>query len=466
MSLKFFNRLWKTLGFRLTLWYAVVFIVSSLTVFVFAYFHHFSTVQRKEGEIIQSKLSEYAARYHEEGIDAIREVSLERYTNKPVRFLIRVAGTDNNTLFLSVPDSWPNFDLQRLQTREVKETRGWIYLKAKDDEDMLEIGSILLHDGNLLQVGKSTEDWEELLENFLLVFASIMTPLILLSLIGGIFLAFRALRPLRSFISTINVINQTGRIDARVPRRHTGDEFDELGCLFNSMLDKIESLIKGMRAVLDNAAHDIRTPMTRLRGVAEMALQSHRSHEASQEALADCLEESERVLTILNTLMDISEAETGLMRLHFQTVDVSEVIENVVELYRDVAADKQITISTVVPKELCLPADYGRLQQVLANLLDNAIKYTPDSGRVEIAAHQRQQQVVVRVEDTGVGISPDELPKIWDRLYRGDQSRSQRGLGLGLSLVKATVQAHGGLVEVTSIPQTGSLFVIYLPLTR
>jgi signal transduction histidine kinase len=203
--------------------------------------------------------------------------------------------------------------------------------------------------------------------------------------------------------------------------------------------------------------------MTRLRGIAELALQSEEKGDLLREALVTCVEESERILAMVNTLMDISEAETGTMHLNSDTVSVLALIEQVVELYRDVAEDKKISLSVNAPPELSITADRNRMLQVLGNLLDNAIKYTSSGGRVDIEASADRHQVVITVTDTGMGIPPEELAKIWDRLYRGDKSRSQRGLGLGLSLVKAIVKAHQGRVEVSNALGQGAQFILYLP---
>lgn len=296
-----------------------------------------------------------------------------------------------------------------------------------------------------------------------MIFAIIILPVIGIGLAGGLFLARRALGPVRHLIHILHSIIQTGQTKTRVPVRHTGDELDELGGLFNTMLSRIESLIEGMRAALDNVAHDLRSPLTRLRGIAEMALGSSQNEETYREALADCLEESEHILTMLNHLMDISEAETGAMKLHLEPLNIRSLIEEVTDVYRYVAEEKDIMVHTFAPEELHVVADRNRLRQALANLLDNAVKYTPEGGQIDIEAFQQQQQITVVVRDTGIGISPDELPKIWDRLYRGDKSRSQRGLGLGLSFVRAIVQAHKGSVRVVSEPGHGSQFILSLP---
>ena len=296
----------------------------------------------------------------------------------------------------------------------------------------------------------------------------LLAAIVLAGLAGGRMLTWRALSPLRELRHTVESILQTGRTEARVPVPATRDEFAELGVLMNRMLDRIDTLIAGMRDALDNVAHDLRTPVTRLRATAETALREARSEEACREALADCLEEADRVMTMLDAVMDIAEAETGAMRLKIEEADVVAIVRDAVDLYADLAEEKSIAIEVAVPERLPIVADRARLTQALANLLDNAVKYTPAGGRVRVRASRDHvsSAITLEVEDTGVGIPADELPQIWDRLFRGDRSRSERGLGLGLSLVRAIVEAHGGRVEVQSTPGAGSTFMIELPIRQ
>src|SRR5262249_55401435 len=330
----------------------------------------------------------------------------------------------------------------------------------------IEIASVPLADGTLVQVGKSTEPREDLLRRFRAVLGLVTLTIVFVGLTGGWIVTQSAVSPIRRLTQAVRRIIRTGRTDARVPidspgSPGSGDAIDELTVLFNAMLDRIEGLVTAMRGALDNVSHDLRTPLTRLRGTAEMALASEPDLERYREALADCVEESDRVLVMLNALMDISEAESGTMQLRREPLAVREVVGRAVDLYKDVAEAKGVTLDWSAG-DVQVSGDRTRLEQVAANLIDNAVKYTPAGGRVEVRAGREDGDAVVRVSDTGPGIPTAELPRIWDRLFRGDSSRTERGLGLGLSLVKAIVEAHGGTVDAASEAGKGATFTVRL----
>lgn len=436
-------------GLRIALWYATMFIVGAAAIVSVTYFVTASSLAQRDQQVINSKLGTYAAAYSRGGLDLLADTVRAEQQTAPERLFVRVLDRGSEAVVSSLPDGW--------------------------DPAKLETGSIRLGDSTVVQVGKSMEAREDLLARFRAALGIVTIVIVLVALGGGFLVTRSAVVPIRQLTQTVEGIIRTGHTGARVPTGKAGgagtaggrggpggdDAIDELTAVFNIMLDKIEGLVTAMRGSLDNVSHDLRTPLTRLRGMAEMALAGPPDLDRYREALADCVEESDRVLVMLTTLMDISEAESGAMQLNREPVRLADVVSRAVDLYHDVADAKGVTIA-VRTDDVAVSADRIRLEQVAANLIDNALKYTPAGGRVEVDVRRDGDRAVLSVHDNGVGIPADELPRIWDRLFRGDSSRTERGLGLGLSLVRAVVQAHGGTVDVNSAPGQGSTFEVNL----
>ena len=464
MSSKILRKTPKTIGFRLTFWYSAIFIVSVSLLFLFAYIYLETTLVRKDHDETLSRLRELKSFYQSGGVFLlIKGISASKKSPEKNKFFIRIADRENHTLYIYLPYQWVGFDIGKLET--IPPAGGkWIRIPDRYQRGFLEVTSTRLARGGWLQVGQDTRERRRILEKFKGTTTIIILPLFLLGALGGSFLARRALSPLRQLITSVRAISDNmDALGREVPNPHSGDELEELITLFNTMLRRIDTLIRAMKNSLDNVAHDLRTPVTRLRCRAELTLQSRGNPEECLKALEECLEESLEMQRLLDALMDISEAETGVMKLDTQRVSMDQLLYKIADLYDFVAEEKGVFLDVNVQPHLFVMADPTRLGQALANLVDNAIKFTLTGGKVGLEGFQQGKDVVIQVWDTGVGISERDLSRIWDRLYRGDQSRSQKGLGLGLSLVKAIIMLHHGRVEVKSQPGKGSIFTVTLP---
>jgi signal transduction histidine kinase len=454
----------RTFGFRMHVWFALVLIGLTAALFGAAYWFLFRAVQERDREVVQSQFDVYRTWYQEGGLPALmRQFTERRYSGKEL-FFVRVVGPEQTGLFVSFPPRFEDFDLAELERMSPNEALGWLTVPSRSRSGWWLVATERLPDGDWLQVGKTMDAQGALFAQFRDVSLWVMLVALALGIAGGAWLTRRTLSPIRALIAAVRQVIATGHMDERVPEPKAHDELGELTHLFNVMLGKNRALINGMREALDNVAHDLRTPLARFRSTVEAALEGPEDAAVYHNALLDSMEESERVLTMLNTLMDISEAETGLMRLDLQRFPLAPLVAEIVDLFEIVAEDKGIVQTTEVPAGLVCFADRNRLRQVLANLVDNALKYTPSGGSVKLSAHPEADGLAIVCQDSGIGIFAEDVPKIWDRLYRADKSRSQRGLGLGLSLVRAFVNAHGGRAEVQSTPGQGSTFIVYLPI--
>lgn len=330
----------------------------------------------------------------------------------------------------------------------------------------IQIQTTLLSDGRALQVGKGSFleiDQKSLLRQLLLVFAALST---LFSVISGIVMMFITLRPIDRITASMSTIINSGAFEKGAPPvKSMIAELNTLGQLFTVMTQKYANLIVAMRQTIDNVAHDFRTPLTRIRGAAELALSESELSPVLGSTLADIIEDCDHAQLQLQNLMDVREMESGFVKLDIQPFSLEELLSEIIDLYSLVAEDKRITLSKNYPHSTIMTyGDRTRLARVFANLLDNALKYTPQAGSVTLTISHVAEAVKVSVSDTGIGIPPGELTLIWQRLFRGQQVRhSEKGLGLGLNIVQVIIAAHHGSVDVQSAINAGTTFTVTLP---
>jgi signal transduction histidine kinase len=229
---------------------------------------------------------------------------------------------------------------------------------------------------------------------------------------------------------------------------------------FNHMLDRIQILLRSMKEINDNIAHDLRSPLARIRGTAEMSLSDDKTLSEYREMAVNTIEECDSLMEMINTMLDITEAEAGVNGGIEEEFDIVNIIAEACELFRPIAEEKSILLDYNLPGSLPFRGDKKKMQRIVTNLLENAIKYTPDQGRVIVAAKAENNEIQISINDTGIGISADDLPHIFERFYRCDRSRPQGGVGLGLSLAQAYARAMNGMIRVTSVVDKGSTFTL------
>ncbi len=303
---------------------------------------------------------------------------------------------------------------------------------------------------------------DELQEEFRQYFGAPVVILIVLSAGVGWFMAKRALSGVEKVTQAAVDITH-GALDRRAPVTLNGDEIDRLANAFNTMVDRVQELIGQMKEITENIAHDLRSPITRMRGLAEMALTGENTDENYPVVTGIIIEECDLLLEMINTMLDISEAESGLMKLKAEPVDIAILFRDVSDLFQPVAENRDIIMTLDIPNSAIVTGEPKKLQRVFSNLIDNALKYTPPGESVHISIKETDNTTVVTIGDSGVGIAADDLPHVFDRFFRGEKSRSTQGNGLGLSLAQAFVLVHGGTITATSTPGQGSQFAVTLP---
>jgi heavy metal sensor kinase len=293
----------------------------------------------------------------------------------------------------------------------------------------------------------------------------LLGPLVLLaSLAGGWFLVSRALRPIDRIATTATEINETD-LSARIPV-HTRDELGRLADTLNATFDRLQRGFERERQFTADASHELRTPLAAITGNVEVGLSRERPAADHREILGEVGEAAARMQAIVEGLLALARSDEKAAPRVREKVVLARIVEDAVRAHQALADQKQVSVSVSAPEDAVVPGDPDHLRTVVSNLVANAIRYNVDGGRVGIEVVRKAATAVIRVDDTGVGIPEKDLPHVFERFYRVDQSRSTAGgggVGLGLAIAKAIVEAHHGTIAVSRLPAGGTRFEVTLP---
>ncbi|MDE2228285.1 MAG: HAMP domain-containing histidine kinase [Alphaproteobacteria bacterium] len=437
------TRFFNTNAFRLAALYFALFAASVLTLFAFFYLSTADFIERQIEATVGAEIRGLQEQYEQLGLDGLVALVRERSLNERVDNMIYVMTDPFVHEIAGNLSGWPR------RTTSVKP--GWITFPFKvharnGTEIHTALGTQLILGGDRLLVARDLHDATAFRQRVLSTIAWAALISLGLGVIGGLLMTRQMLRRVESVANTTRHIIH-GDLAQRIPLTGSGDEFDQLGGNLNAMLDQIERLMVGMRQVTDNIAHDLRTPLSRLRSRLEVSLLEKPNTARYAEVLRETIAEADQLLGTFNALLSIAEAEAGSRRDTATTVDLATIARNVAELYEPVADDKGLTLALAVPETLPVRGDRHLLSQAIANLLDNALKYTP-TGTVSLSVEREGDAARIEVTDTGPGIPPDRREVVFDRFVRLEGSRSTPGNGLGLSLVRAVAMLHGGTVRL------------------
>ncbi|MGE5818888.1 MAG: sensor histidine kinase [Deltaproteobacteria bacterium] len=459
-------RLHSTLAFRLTLWYAGIFTVFSGIAFLLFYTLITSVLQERIDQELRGQAQRFSALLATEGVEAVNNSAvIEAQAAGVKKVFFRLLNLNGEVFSSSNMSYWQDIAvdgsaierLLRSQTPFIET----IVIPNRSDE--VRILYAMLSPTIIAQVGQAMESQSVFVEAFKKIFFTTMSFLILVAAGVGWFMARRAVSGVEAVTRTARSIS-AGLLQERVPVKPTGDEIDQLATTFNQMLDRIQTLLTEIKEMNDNIAHDLRSPVARMRGLAEVTLTTGKSLGDYETMAASTIEECDRLLDMINTMLVISKTEAGVEKFSHEEVDISALVHKACEIFEPMADDKKVALDYQGREKTLLFGDARMLQRMLSNILDNAVKYTPSGGKVEISLSESEKHdVIISIRDTGVGISATDLPHVFERFYRCDRSRSQPGTGLGLSLARAIARAHGGDIVVTSALDQGSTFTITLP---
>lgn len=456
----------KTLAFRLTLWYAAIFTVSSLLAFAYFYYEITAIVQQRTDEELLEEIEDFSKELAAKGLEALKPFVIQKGKDEGEKdAFFRVLTAQGKELASSDLSAWEGLGLDAAALQRTANGSGPVLenisLPARRHNVTVVYGVIGAE--AILHAGRYLKSDDEFVANFRQIFGTAVASVMALAAFFGWFMARRALSQVEEVTRTASAISARD-LDQRVPVKGQADEIDRLATTFNDMLDRIRSLVTETKEMTENIAHDLRSPITRIRGMAEMALTTGDTIKDYEAAAASTIEDCDRLLDMIKTMLYIAQTEATAGKFAVEEVEMSRLVRDACELFQPVAEDKGVQLVVDVGADSKVRGALQPLQRMLANLIDNAINYTPSSGAVSVSLkHDQADGVILAVSDTGIGIAPEELPHIFRRFYRCDRSRSRTGSGLGLTLVEATVRAHRGRIVVTSTPDVGTTFTVTLP---
>lgn len=427
----------RTQAFRIIAIYLGIFAISTLALVGFVYWNTALVLDRQNDETIEAEITGLVEQYQRQGLPGLTDVIIGRSV-RGQQGLYLLANNDRRVIAGNL-DTWPQvqaadnglveFAYERRigSAPELRRARGRIFALAQ---------------GFYLLVARDVHERRELEALFTTMLLWGSGLMIVLGLAGGVIIS-------RNFLARLDVINRTSRqimrgdLSQRVPVSSAGDEFDVLAGHLNRMLDRIERLLHGMREVSDNVAHDLRSPLNRLRNRLEMAAMRQLVDSETARDIDVAVQETDRLIATFNSLLLIAEAEAGSVRESMETFSLGEVIEGIGELYGPLADEKSLEFRVNKPAATAtIRGNRNLISQAVANLVDNAIKYTQAGGSVVVGLEQVADGPQLVVTDSGPGIPPEERLRVTDRFVRLESSRNSPGTGLGLSLVAAVARLH------------------------
>ena len=454
----------RTTTFRLTLWYLGVFSALSIAVFLIVYVTLTLRLQAQTDHELLDKSKEFVTLYREHGIKALQaEFAREAESQGTGRVLFQLLSPSGIPLASSDLSKWKELDITRPKEPSAQENQpSYRTISLHRQRHKIRLLSMPISGGKWIDVGSSLQREELILERYRETFGVALMVMVGCGGLFGFLLARKAMAGVQRVTDTATGIgrNDLGR---RVPLTDEGEEINALALAFNAMLERIEILLGEFRQVTDNVAHELRTPITRIRGMAETTLKGNDDLSEYKETVASVIDGCDDLIEMIGTMLEIAKTDSGTVELDLVPLDVLELVEEAADLFAPMAEDKGIDIRLHKPgRTATVIGDRRRLQRVVSNLLDNAIKYTPHGGVITVEIEIEVGNVKVAITDTGIGINACDIPHIFERFYRSDHSRSTPGSGLGLSLALAIVHAHQGEITGQS-SEYGSTFAFCLP---